>query len=263
MKKANGLRGYFYEYVYYRAIDQARDQTGQIIPISQGKAIRAQVDTILGQRGTALADPELGVQSCLRAIDTALGEQLTGYEAQFGDYSTSGERYKELHQEFTQITGIGAERKPQSAHLPISPYDPQWAERASVKKGGTELSYLADASITKATGGDVGRLSDPRFGNLKLWRADNDGKLREVGYAMTDEDASGLTTRSATGSSTVAATRRPAVWIATGSCLPGPWPARRPCWMNSRPRVWPTRSCATVNPARSRLESAAPAWRSA
>ncbi|MBK3588451.1 hypothetical protein JHN49_34040, partial [Streptomyces sp. MBT57] len=87
MKKAHGLRRYFYEYVFYKAVEQAREQAGQVVPISQAKAIRARVDEILGQRGTALADPRLGVTDCLSAIDLAFAEKVTGYERQFGDHS--------------------------------------------------------------------------------------------------------------------------------------------------------------------------------
>lgn len=95
MKKARGLRRYFYEYVYYKAVEQARAQTGQVVPISQAKAIRARVDEILGRRGTALADPRLGITDCLSAIDQAFAEKVSGYEPQFGDHSPQNERYQQ------------------------------------------------------------------------------------------------------------------------------------------------------------------------
>ncbi|MFF8914190.1 hypothetical protein ACF08M_12900 [Streptomyces sp. NPDC015032] len=193
MKKAHGLRRYFYEYVYYKAVEQARDQTGQVIPISQAKAIRARVDEILGQRGTAVADPRLGVTDCLTAVDQAFGERVPGYEPQFGDHSPQNEQYQRLQREFTRATGVGARVDPKSARLPISPYDPDWSERASVKRAGTALVYLPDDTIGRVAGGEVDALADPRLGNMVLWRIGDEGKPFKAGRAMTDDDAAGLT----------------------------------------------------------------------
>lgn len=193
VKKAHGLRRYFYEYVYYKAVEQARDQTGQVIPISQAKAIRARVDEILGQRGTAVADPRLGVTDCLTDVDQAFSERVPGYEPQFGDRSPRNEQYQRLQREFTRATGVGARVDPKSARLPISPYDPHWSERASVKRAGTALVYLPDETIGRVTGGEVDALADPRLGNMVLWRIDAEGKPSEAGRAMTNDDAAGLT----------------------------------------------------------------------
>ncbi|MFD7853440.1 hypothetical protein ACFV6B_03975 [Streptomyces microflavus] len=193
MKKAHGLRRYFYEYVFYKAVEQAREQAGQVVPISQAKAIRARVDEILGQRGTALADPRLGVTDCLSAIDLAFAEKVTGYERQFGDHSPQNERYQQSQREFTRVTGVGAQVDPKSARLPVSPYDPDWSERATVKRAGTALVYLPDETIGRVAGGEVETLSDPRRGNMVLWRIDDEGKPFEAGRAMTNDDAAGLT----------------------------------------------------------------------
>ncbi|MFK0154225.1 hypothetical protein ACIQVK_19395 [Streptomyces sp. NPDC090493] len=193
MKRAHGLRRYFYEYVYYKAVEQAREQTGQVILISQAKAIRARADEILGQRGTALANPRLGVTDCLTAIDQAFAEKVSGYEQQFGDYSPQNERYQQSQREFTRATGVGVQADPESARLPISPYDPAWSERASVKRAGTALVYLPDETIERVAGGEVETLADPRRGNMVLWRIDDEGKPFEAGRAMTNDDAAGLT----------------------------------------------------------------------
>lgn len=193
MKKAHGLRKYFYEYVYYKAVEQARGQTGQVIPISQGKAIRARVDEILGQRGAALADPRLGVTDCLSTIDQAFGERVSDYEPQFGDHSPQNERYQQSQREFTRATGVGAQVDPKSARLPISPYDPDWSGRATVKRAGTALVYLPDETIGRVANGEVETLADSRRGNMVLWRIDDEGKPFEAGRAMTNDDAAGLT----------------------------------------------------------------------
>jgi hypothetical protein len=193
MQKAHGLRRYFYEYVFYSAVGQAREQSGEIIPISQAKAIRARVDQILERRGTALADPSLGVTDCLTAVDAALAERVPAYEPQFGDHSPRNERYQALQREFTRTTGVGAEGPTKSARLPISPYDPIWSERATVKRAGTGLLHIPDETIVKNAGGEVETLTEPRRGNMTLWQMDDDGKPYEAGRAMTIDDAAGLT----------------------------------------------------------------------
>lgn len=193
MKKAHGLRRYFYEYIYAKAVEQARDQTAEIVPISQAKAVRARVDAILGQRGTSMADPRLSVEDCLSSIDQALGESVRDYEPQFGDHTASGPRLEERRREFARATGIGAKIDSRPMRLPISPYDPRWSERATVKRAGAELLYLPDEAIERMAGGEVDQVADARHGNAKLWRIDDEGRAVEAGRAMTYEDASGLT----------------------------------------------------------------------
>lgn len=193
MKKAHGLRRYFYEYIYAKAVEHARDQSAEIIPISQAKAIRARVDEILAGRGTGMADPALSVEDCLSSIDQALGESVRDYEPQFSDHSPSDSRFEERRREFARATGIGAQIDPKSMRLPISPYDPRWSERATVKRAGTDLLYLPDETIEKMADGEVDQVADARHGNAKLWRIDDEGKPFEAGRAMTYEDASGLT----------------------------------------------------------------------
>ncbi|MFE4834451.1 hypothetical protein ACFRAU_07195 [Arthrobacter sp. NPDC056691] len=194
MKKAHGLRRYFYEYIFYKTVEEARDQTGQVIPISQAKAIRGRVDGTLARQGTALADPQLGVTACLTAIDQAFGDKVPGYTPQFGDRTPHNGRYQQLQREFTRATGVGAQADPGTARLPISPYDPDWSGRATVKRAGTALVYIPDRTIVRVAGGEVETLADPRRGNMVLWRIDGDGKPYEAGRAMTNEDAAGLTT---------------------------------------------------------------------
>ncbi|MFK0244575.1 hypothetical protein ACIQUM_07740 [Amycolatopsis azurea] len=193
MKKAHGLRRYFYEYVLFKTAEQARDQTGQVIPISLAKAVRHRVDQILGAKGTRFADPHLTVTDYLTAVDHAFAHHVPGYVAQFGDHTPGDPRYGQLQQDFTRITGVGARAAPESSRLPISPYDPAWSERATVKRAGTSLLYIPDETITRVAGGEVETLADPRRGNMRLWRLDDEGVPREAGRAMTDDDASGLT----------------------------------------------------------------------
>lgn len=206
MKKADGLRRYLYEYVFHQAVDQARDQAAEVIPISQAKAVRARVDELLTRTQPLSVDgssepvpahlghPKLGINACLGAIDQALGESVRDYEPQFGAHDSQDPRYQQLQRAFMRDTGVGNEKaNPKSARLPISPYDPQWAERSTIKRGGTALSYLPDETIRHAAGGATSRVSEPNLGNMMLWRLDEEGKAFEAGRAMTYDDASGMT----------------------------------------------------------------------
>lgn len=193
MKKANGLRKYLYEYMYFKAIEQARDQTAEIVPISQAKAMRAEIDGVLARQGLSVADPKLAPSTYLETVDQVLSERIRDYEPQFGDHTMQDPRYQQLQREFVTATGVGGNANPKAARLPISPYDPEWSERASVKRAGTDLLYIRDDSITKATGGAVQDLAQPRHGDVQLWRIGEDGKAFEAGRAMTYDDAAGLT----------------------------------------------------------------------
>ncbi|WP_145978548.1 hypothetical protein [Granulicoccus phenolivorans] len=195
MRKAHGLRRYFYEYLFHRTVDDARTRTGEVLPISRARRIRARVDELLAGHGTALADPDLGVSRCLRAIDDAFADLLPGHEPRFGEHTPRDPAYGRLLREFAGLTGVGApEPGPAAAgRLPVSPYDPAWADRATVKRAGTALLHLPDEAITRATGGTVEALADPRHGSLMLWGRTADGTPYEAGRAMTLDDAAGLT----------------------------------------------------------------------
>lgn len=192
MKRAHGLNRYFYEYLYHRAVEQARAQNGAVIPISSAKAIRARVDELLGANGSSLADPRLGPRAALGAMDAALLEAVPDYEPRYGA-ATYADNYGQDLAAFTSITGLGPTQPPQGAMLPISPYDPRWADRASVRAGGTELSWIADADIQAATEGVVADLHTPDLGDLELLGLDPGRGVRPRGPAMTGDDASGLT----------------------------------------------------------------------
>lgn len=191
MRKGQGLRQYFYEYIFHQATGRAREQTGQIIPISHARSLRARVDELLAPNATAMADPGLKVSVFLTALDTALGEHLPGYEPQFGDHSPTDPVYVRLQDRFMFLVGIGTGPSARPA-LPISPYDPRWALRSTIRHGGTALAYLPDQTITRVTGGVVAGLDAAGNGSMMLWKITPDGQADQAGPAMTDEDAAGL-----------------------------------------------------------------------
>jgi hypothetical protein len=192
MKTGHGLRRYFYEFVAYEAIRLARDRTGQIVPISQAKAIRLRTDDRLAGQGTSVADPRLGVQELLTALDASIQESMPGCEPIFADHTVTDPLLQRLQAQFMREVGLGEAAKATPA-LPISPYDPHWSQRATVKGAGTALAYFPDETIEQDMGGEASRAASPEHGQAMLWIADADGKMSEAGPAMTDEDASGLT----------------------------------------------------------------------
>ncbi|MFC4048384.1 hypothetical protein ACFOY4_01700 [Actinomadura syzygii] len=192
MKTAHGLRRYLYEYIVHDAIRQAREATGSIIPISQAKLIRRRIDEHLAEEKTSLADPSLSIPPFLTALDRALAETVPGAQPLFGDHSGGDPNYQRLQARFMHQVGLGPGASASPA-LPISPYDPAWSARATVKQAGTALTYAADDTITRVAAGETERLSAPECGSMMLWRLDGDGKAIEAGQAMTDEDVCGLT----------------------------------------------------------------------
>ncbi|WP_394941133.1 hypothetical protein [Psychromicrobium sp. YIM B11713] len=192
MKKGHGLRRYLYEYVTYEAIRQVRGQTGQVIPISHAKRIRQRMDERLSEHGTSVTDHRLGVTALLSALNDSIRETLPSAEATFHQHTVADPYFQRLQSQFMREVGLGEKAKAAAA-LPISPYDPEWSQRATVKNVGTSLAYLPDQTITKILDGEASRATDGEHGQMMLWAVNADGQMVEVGPAMTDEDASGLT----------------------------------------------------------------------
>lgn len=194
MRSGHGVRQYFYEYVFHQAIAEARESSAEIIPISQAKHIRSRIDTLLSERhDKTVASPDLRVSEMLGALEDALVEQVRDYEPQFGDRSAADPRYRALETQFGRITGLSRVTDSVGARLPISPYDPRWSTRSTVKRAGTSLLYIPGDTIDHASGGVTHELHLPGQADLRLYALDDGGRLAEAGLAMTDDDAAGLT----------------------------------------------------------------------
>jgi hypothetical protein len=192
MKTGHGLRRYFFEYVVYDAIRLARHRAGQVIPISQAKAIRRRADERLAPQGMSVADPQLGVQDLLTALDASIQESVPGSGPIFTQHTVADPLLQQLQARFLREVGLAGPANAAPA-LPISPYDPEWSQRATIKTAGTALVYLRDETIERDMGGETNRAASPEHGQAMLWIADSGGRMSEAGLAMTDEDASGLT----------------------------------------------------------------------
>ena len=174
---------YFREYLFAEAIRLARENTGEVIPISQARAMHDRV----GQRVAA------GEASFLQALDDELATGVRDYEPLFGDHTNQDPRCQAIWQDFVQRTGVaGSRRSGVAAQLPISPYDGRWANRSAVMDAGTELLSVSVDEIEAATAGQLADIHTAAYGDLAFFRQDRDGKLVPVGWAMSHEDACGL-----------------------------------------------------------------------
>lgn len=193
MYNGQGLRGYFYEYLFHEVIESARETTSHVIPISQAKSIRREVDAQLAAQdpNLSLQHPKLGIRACLSAIDAAMAARLPEYQSRFQEHSGTDEQYLQLQSRFAQMVGQAEAPAGMTQTLPISPYDPRWSSRASVRRAGTELVHLPVQSV-----GDrqpqLEELTSSEFADLELSVRDVNGQLEPLGPAYTDDDAAGL-----------------------------------------------------------------------
>jgi hypothetical protein len=200
--QTTGLRPYLYEYMFFRAIEQTKKNIDRPIMVSQARLLRSKVEAELNLQGLNMADPKLKVQPVLSSIDKVLGENVEGYKPLFGNHTTSSQGYSQLNRDFMDMVGL--DRKDAEgnvvrampgelgARLPISPYDPRFSTRATVKKSGSELLFVPDDMVETVVDGDPSRVHSTRRRALKLFKSTDNGKLVEAGMAFTFDDLSGL-----------------------------------------------------------------------
>jgi len=203
MKSATpGMRGYLYEYIFYRAIQRTQEHTGSTIMVSQARHLRGLVEAQLAAQGMSMTDSDLRISPVLRAIEGTLGRNVPGYRSLFSQTNAGGQPFTgdsigfaQLNAEFMHMTGLAADAKPGPGgrRLPISPYDPRWAVRSTVKQAGSHLLHIPDHLIEETARGEVSRLGEVRSRELVLWDIDKDGKPVEAGPALTVDDISGMT----------------------------------------------------------------------
>ncbi|MFJ2662588.1 hypothetical protein [Arthrobacter koreensis] len=202
MKSATpGMRVYLYEYMFYRAVQRTQENIGSPIMVSQARHIREAVTEKLAAQGLSMTDPDLKVTPVLRSIEAALKENVPGFRSLFsqareGDvpFSNTSLGYKFLSAEFMAMTGLSSHTGagPAGPRLPISPYDPRWAVRSTVKQAGSKLLCVPENVIEEVVSGKVADLADSRSKDLYLFSIDDNGKAVEAGRALTVDDISGM-----------------------------------------------------------------------
>jgi DNA-directed RNA polymerase beta' subunit len=203
MKSATpGMRAYLYEYIFYRSVQRTQELIGSTIMVSQARHLRALVEEQLAAQGLSMTDPDLRVSPVLRAIESTLGRNVPGYRSLFSQtkdggtpFTTDSKGYAQLSSEFMAVAGLSSTAGPGAAgsRLPISPYDPRWAVRSTVKQAGSNLLTIPDHLIEETAKGQVSQLAAVRSRDLVLYGTDKDGKAVEAGQALTVDDISGMT----------------------------------------------------------------------
>lgn len=197
------MRRYLYEHLFQQTIERTKDVTGSTIMVSAARDLREKVEQALVAEGRSMADPDLGIPPVLRAIESTMQVNVPGYPGIFTDTSPASPAYNHMKDKFFDMAGfsrknasgatVQAATGPAGPRLPISPYDPRWAVRSSVKQAGSALSYLLDNEIEQYAGGQIARLAELRTQDLCLYSLDGDGRPVEVGDAYSHDDASGMT----------------------------------------------------------------------
>ncbi|MET0885690.1 MAG: hypothetical protein ABWX92_04495 [Mycetocola sp.] len=202
--RSPGMRRYLYEHLFQQTIERTQDATGKIIMVSAARDLREKVEQQLATVGLSMADADLGIPPVLRAIEDTMQENVPGYPGIFADTSPTSPAYIQMKNAFFDMAGFSrtgpdgvTKIQPNigsaGPRLPISPYDPRWAVRSTVKQAGSRLRYLLDNEIEQYAGGVISRVSELRTPDLRLYSIDEEGQLAEAGEAYTHDDASGMT----------------------------------------------------------------------
>ena len=142
-----GLRRYMYEHMIARTINRTSELTKTPILVSQGRRLRDLMEERLNEQGRSFNDGDLPVADALGAIQSVMQENVPGYKPLFQPADASSKGYKALYEEFTNMVGLKGSAGAAGPRLPISPYDPRWGSRRSVKQAGTSILYVLDGDI--------------------------------------------------------------------------------------------------------------------
>lgn len=194
-KQNSGLRSYMYEYFIYRTITRTGELTGRPILVSQGKHLRHLIGERLRAQGTSIDDPGLQVSQALEAIQGVMNDEVPGYQDLFRPPTTQSKGYRALLGEFTAMTGLSAQggsTGPSGPRLPVSPFDPRWSGRRTVKLAGSKQLYILDGELETLAGGRAADAHRVVSDQLHLYSLDEDERAVDVGQALTLDDVSGL-----------------------------------------------------------------------
>jgi hypothetical protein len=200
---SNGMRRYLYEHLFQQTIARAQDVTGKIIMVSAARDLRSKLDAKLAERNLTMDDSTLGISPVLEAIEATMSENVTGYPGVFTDATAQSPAYVAMKDSFFDMAGFsrpgaqGAVVQPSTGkagpRLPISPYDPRWSVRSTVKQAGSAVLYVLGHDVAELAGNQASRVSEIRTPDLRLYSLDEEGQAVEAGDAYSNDDASGMT----------------------------------------------------------------------
>ena len=203
--KAAGIGRYLNEYLFYRACE-TYPQWKNTDPLraSQGRQARRLLDEALDRRGFTIDQAisgNAGVTAMLEAIDESLGQVWPDYAPMFPDAAAAGEKqksYLKVKKAFGQYIGAGGSRPAGGVRLPVSPFDPRWADRETVLDQGTRMLSIPDDLVNSEVIDErgLGRLSDigpDESFKLETLEIPEGWKFpRTVGQASTMADVTGM-----------------------------------------------------------------------
>ncbi len=201
-----GLRRYLYEHLFHQAVQRTQQATGRPIMVSAARRIREDVE----RRLIASGNPEgmdgktLGISPVLAAIEESLAEGVTDFPGVFRQGNPSDPAYQAMQKSFFDMAGIvrsqdGVSVQPSPGkagpRLPISPYDPCWAVRSTVKVAGSRELFVLGADMEQFAGNRADRLHELRDTSeeaMRLYSVDEEGMISEAGASYSLDDASGM-----------------------------------------------------------------------
>lgn len=191
----SGLRRYMYEFIVARTINDTSDSLDQSILVSQGRRLRDLMEERLREKGTSFDDPRLSIPDALGAIQSVMQDEVEGYEDIFTPADHTSRAYRMMFAQFSNGVGIkqGAREVTGEGRLPISPYDPRWAQRYAVKQAGSSIPYVSVKDIDTYAGGLPANLDKVRNPELMISLRTGEDQSTELGSAYSLDDVSGMT----------------------------------------------------------------------
>lgn len=202
-----GMHRYFYEFLFHQSVEEANQQMQargtRPMMVSAAKNLRQQVDQRLRDTSNKTVesanDGKLGVTEYLTAVDDVMEASVEGYERLYSE-GIKSPLYQGVKNDFFTMTGLneGQTISEDARRLPVSPYDPRWSTRGTIKDAGAELRYFDTENINKVLKNQpdegLNYMSEPKTRKLKIHRLDENDLLEKEGSpAYSLEDASGLT----------------------------------------------------------------------
>lgn len=200
--RSPGMRRYLYEHLFQQTIERTQDVTGKVVMVSAARDLRAKVEQKLASEGLSMADADLGIPPVLRAIESTMQENVPDYPGLFATATSADPAYAAMQATFFNMAGfsrrdgdavIQPETGKAGPRLPISPYDPRWAVRSSVKVAGSNVLYVLAHEVEQFAGNIASQISEVRTKDLRLYSLDDQGQAVEAGDAFSNDDASGMT----------------------------------------------------------------------
>ncbi len=201
--RSQGMRRYLYEHLFYETIKRTEAQIGSPIMVSAARDLRKKLDAKLRSVGMSMADADLTVPPVLGAIERVMQENVPGYQSLFEDTSTASPVYLEMRDKFFDAAGFSKKQvdgtvqpgRPGElgSRLLVSPFDPRWAVRATMKFAGSQQRFILDNEFEQFAGGVANELESVQSQDLRLYAATENGKAQDVGPAFSEHDMVGLT----------------------------------------------------------------------